>query len=107
MRYAIISDIHEDIVNLRKAFTKIKKTGVDKIVCLGDISGFSVRHYSFIDLRNASECLGLIREECDIIIAGNHELHAVGKTPGITPLFSYPGNWYENDFPAINIIPDC
>jgi predicted phosphodiesterase len=100
MRYAIISDIHEDVVNLRKAFAKIEKTGVDKIVCLGDISGFSARHYSFIDSRNASECLGMIREKCDIIIAGNHDLHAARRTPEISPLFSYPDNWYRNDFPT-------
>jgi predicted phosphodiesterase len=100
MRYAIISDIHEDIVNLRKTFVKIEKYGVDKIVCLGDISGFSVRHYSFMDSRNAGECLDMVRGKCNIIIAGNHELHAVGKPPGITPLFSYPDNWYENDFPT-------
>jgi predicted phosphodiesterase len=100
MRYAIISDIHEDIVNLRKVFAKVEKIGVDRIVCLGDISGFSARHYSFIDSRNARECLGLIREKCAIIIAGNHDLHAVGKTPQISPLFSYPDHWHKNDFPT-------
>jgi predicted phosphodiesterase len=106
MRYAIISDIHEDIVNLRKAFAKIEKIGVDKIVCLGDISGFSARHYSFMDLRDASGCLDMIREKCAIIVAGNHDLHAVGKTPEITPLFSYPDNWHQNDFPTKSRLSD-
>jgi predicted phosphodiesterase len=100
MRYAVISDIHEDVVNLRKAFARIEKIGVDKIVCLGDISGFSARHYSFMDSRNASECLEMVRDKCAIIIAGNHDLHAGRKTPEITPLFSYPDNWYRNDFPT-------
>jgi predicted phosphodiesterase len=100
MRYAILSDIHEDIVNLRKMFAKIEKIGVDKIVCLGDISGFSARHYSFMDLRDASGCLDMVRGKCGIIIAGNHDLHAAKKIPEISPLFSYPDNWYQSDFPT-------
>jgi hypothetical protein len=42
----------------------------------------------------------MIRAKCGIIIAGNHELHAARKTPGITPLFSYPEDWYQKDFPT-------
>lgn len=98
MKYALLSDIHEDLVFLQKAFHKIEKIGVDRIVCLGDISGFSARHYSYISQRNANECLRLIQNSCEIIIAGNHDLHAVRKTPAISPLFEYPENWYQNDY---------
>ena len=68
MKYAIITDIHEDIVNLKFAFQKIEKLGCDQVICLGDISGFCAPHYHYYDTRNATECLQLIREKCEIII---------------------------------------
>ena len=98
MKYAIITDIHEDIVNLRFALNKIQKFKCDEIICLGDISGFSAPHYSYYDTRNASECLRLIRENCSIIISGNHDLHAARLTPKINPEFDYPANWYQLDY---------
>lgn len=98
MRIAIISDIHEDIVSLRLAFQKIEKQKCDKIVCLGDISGFSAPHYDYYNTRNASECLKLIRKHCQIIIAGNHDLHAARITPKINPEYKYPENWYLLDY---------
>ncbi|MBI9066740.1 MAG: metallophosphoesterase [Salinivirgaceae bacterium] len=100
MKYAIISDIHEDVVNLRLAFNKIEKLGCDEIICLGDISGFSARNYDHYDIRNASECLHLVRENCKIIIAGNHDLHSARKTPENSILFSYPHDWYALDYPT-------
>ncbi|MDA3890324.1 MAG: metallophosphoesterase [Salinivirgaceae bacterium] len=98
MRYAIISDIHEDIVNLRFALSRIEKQKCDEIICLGDISGFSAPHYNYYTTRNASECLALIRNKCKILIAGNHDLHAARLTPKINPEYEYPKNWYSLDF---------
>ncbi|HKK60737.1 MAG TPA: metallophosphoesterase [Salinivirga sp.] len=97
MRLAIIADIHEDIINLKKAFEKIQRLKCDDIICLGDISGFSVLHHDFFDSRNASECLKMVRENCTVIIAGNHDLHAARHTPKISS-YEYPSNWYELDF---------
>lgn len=98
MRYAIITDIHEDIVNLKFALKKIEKLNCDEIICLGDISGFSVPHYNYFNTRNAHECLNLIRNNCKIIIAGNHDLHAARKIPIISPDFKYPDLWYKMDY---------
>lgn len=98
MRIAIISDIHEDIVSLRLAFQKIEKLKCEKIVCLGDISGFSAPHYDYYTTRNASECLKQIREKCEVIIAGNHDLHSARITPKINPEFEYPDDWYTYDY---------
>lgn len=97
MRLAIISDIHEDLVNLQKALGKIQRLQCDDIICLGDISGFSVPHHDFFNSRNASQCLKLVREHCSVIIAGNHDLHAANRTPKISG-FAYPSNWYELDY---------
>ena len=98
MKYAIIADIHEDIVSLKFALHKIEKLNCDEIICLGDISGFSVPHYNYYDTRNAHECLKLVRQNCKTIIAGNHDLHAARKTPIINPEFEYPSNWYKMDY---------
>lgn len=37
MKIAIISDIHENYHNLQKALEKIKDTGAEQIICLGDL----------------------------------------------------------------------
>jgi len=58
-----------------------EEKGFDKLICLGDISGFSLPYYKYEKSRNASACLALLREKCDIIIAGNHDLHAAGLNP--------------------------
>jgi len=81
MRLAILSDIHEDFERLQLAFKKIDRKGCDSSICLGDISGYSDLHYNYPKKRNASACLDLIREKCDIIVPGNHDLHAAGKIP--------------------------
>lgn len=98
MRLALISDIHEDITNLKKILNKTKKTGYDLLICLGDISGFSAPFYKYQDTRNAHECLSLIREKCDIILPGNHDFHAARRIPEESDIFNFPDNWYEMEF---------
>ncbi|RLD72375.1 MAG: hypothetical protein DRJ29_05115 [Bacteroidetes bacterium] len=81
MRLAILSDIHEDLNRLKKVLNKIDQKGYDLLICLGDISGFSESYYRYPKSRNASACLDLIRRKCEIIVPGNHDLHAAGKIP--------------------------
>lgn len=38
MRLAVISDIHDNLVNLKKSLTWFKTNGVEKIICVGDIA---------------------------------------------------------------------
>jgi len=83
VRLAIISDIHEDFETLKKILLKAEKKGFDQLICLGDISGFSLPYYKYGRSRNASACLALVREKCDIVIAGNHDLHAAGLSPDL------------------------
>ncbi len=95
MKIAIVTDIHEDIVSLEKAMRKIDALKVDKVYCLGDISGFSIPFNNHVKTRNASACLSLLRKTCEIIILGNHDLHVAQRLPLIDPLFNYPDNWYD------------
>ena len=81
MRLAILSDIHEDYSSLRKLLEKAESRGFDKLICLGDISGFSLPYYTYGESRNAPACLALLREKCQILIAGNHDIHAAGRDP--------------------------
>ncbi|MBN1950679.1 MAG: metallophosphoesterase family protein [Bacteroidales bacterium] len=98
MKLALISDIHEDVVNLKLALYKLEKQGCDEVVCLGDISGFSVPHYRYFDTRDAHECLRLVRENCRLVVLGNHDLQAAGRLPAYCPDFNFPANWYSLDY---------
>jgi len=82
MRYAIISDIHEDIVSLTKVMTQINELNVDKVVCLGDTTGFSDMHHLHKETKDAEACINLLKSECDIIVAGNHDLNTLDRLPG-------------------------
>ncbi len=95
MRLALISDIHEDLVSLQKALRRINRHGYDLLACLGDICGFNIPNDRHAGERNASACIALIREHCDVVIPGNHDLHAASRLPSDWSLFGFPDNWYE------------
>ncbi|PLX23771.1 MAG: hypothetical protein C0599_03845 [Salinivirgaceae bacterium] len=97
MRIALLSDVHEDIINLQLALDKISRLQCDEVICLGDISGYSATHHDYLTSRNARECLKLLREHCQLIIPGNHDLHAVYRTPKFSG-FEYPSKWYDMDY---------
>ena len=98
MRIAIISDIHEDIVNLRKILDRLDRAGYDRLVCLGDISGFSVPFYTYHGTRSAHDCLSLLRERDALIVPGNHDYHAAGRVPQHSPAFDFPSDWYDLEY---------
>ena len=66
MKYAVISDIHGNIIALKKALELINQENVDKIICLGDIIGIGTR---------SDDCVKLLLEYKDklICVRGNHE----------------------------------
>jgi predicted phosphodiesterase len=98
MRFGIITDIHEDIISLSKALKQLEKLKCDEIICLGDICGFSIPYYKYHNIRNASECVRLVRENCKYSVIGNHDLFAIKKLPKNILFFSYPDNWYELNY---------
>lgn len=61
-KIAIISDIHSNLEALKEVLKDINKRGIKKIYCLGDIIAKGV---------NPSECVALIKENCDIVLQGN------------------------------------
>ena len=64
MKIAIISDIHANYSALKNCVNDIKKKGVDKIVCLGDLVGY---YY------DPEKCIDLLLENEVECIKGNHE----------------------------------
>jgi predicted phosphodiesterase len=95
VRLAFISDIHEDYDSLRRILRKAEKRGYDQLICLGDISGFSLPHYRYGKKRNAAASLGLIRQKCDWIIPGNHDMHVARRIPQHSDVFAFPENWHD------------
>ena len=66
MKIAIISDIHGNLEALRATLDDIEKRKVDKIICLGDIIAKGV---------HPKECIKLVKENCEIVLQGNCDLH--------------------------------
>ena len=66
MKIAIISDIHGNLEALKATLKDIEKRNVDKIICLGDIIAKGV---------HPRECLGLIKEKCEVVIQGNTDIY--------------------------------
>lgn len=98
MLLGIISDIHEDIVSLRKAFSAMEKKGCSEIVCLGDITGFEPAYYDYAGSRDANKCVAAVRANCRYVVTGNHDLFSIEKIPVNLSGFEYPGNWYSLNF---------
>lgn len=74
MRYVILSDVHANLEALRAVLAKIDEINEDKPIdaCwfLGDLVGYGP---------DPNECMKIVRERADVIIAGNHDWAAVGK----------------------------
>lgn len=70
MRTAIISDVHSNLQALERVLDDIDNRAVDHVYCLGDIVGYCA---------NPHECIALVREKCEFVVAGNHDWVAVGK----------------------------
>jgi predicted phosphodiesterase len=71
MKIALISDIHSNLEAFQAVMASITRHGIEKIMFLGDIVGYSA---------NPNECIDLLRSVTDCYIAGNHDYAAVDKT---------------------------
>jgi predicted phosphodiesterase len=98
MKIGFLTDIHEDIKSLQKAFKLVEQEKADSIICLGDIVGFALPFYKNIDDRDADRCIKLIKENCSYAVLGNHDLFAIRQTPKFTFGFNYGKNWYALDY---------
>ncbi|MDP2662244.1 MAG: metallophosphoesterase family protein [Dehalococcoidia bacterium] len=71
MRYAILSDIHSNLVAFQAVLEHLETVGpFDQIWCLGDVVGYGPA---------PNECIELLRSFGHVCIAGNHDWAAVDK----------------------------
>ena len=71
MVYLVFSDLHSNLESLEK-FIQISETiPHDQKVCLGDIVGYNA---------DPNPCVDWVRDNVDIVLAGNHDYAVVGKT---------------------------
>lgn len=69
MRVAVISDIHGNLHALEAVLAEVRGEAPDEIWCLGDVVGYGPR---------PNECCAAVRDTCDLVLVGNHDLAAVG-----------------------------
>ncbi len=71
MVYLIISDLHSNLESLQKFIAISKNIPHDQKVCLGDIVGYNA---------DPNEVVDWVRDNVDVVLAGNHDYAVVGKT---------------------------
>jgi len=70
MKYAIISDIHGNLPAFKRAVADAKKRKCQKIICLGDLTGYG---------KQSKECVDFAMSHVDICLMGNHDIVSCGK----------------------------
>lgn len=95
MKIGIITDIHEDVVSLKKALRIIEKEKCDEVVCLGDIIGYPFMRAKYESTRNISETIHLIKTNCSNVVLGNHDIFHIKKIPEFSSSFVFPQNWFN------------
>lgn len=66
----IISDIHSNYQALEAVLNDPPGKDAEKTLCLGDIVGYGA---------DPSSCIERVRQECDIVVSGNHDAGAAGR----------------------------
>jgi diadenosine tetraphosphatase ApaH/serine/threonine PP2A family protein phosphatase len=71
MRWVILSDVHGNLEAFQAVIEDMRAEKADQIAFLGDVVGYGA---------DPNECLSLLRNLTEWVIAGNHDYGAVGLT---------------------------
>jgi diadenosine tetraphosphatase ApaH/serine/threonine PP2A family protein phosphatase len=72
MQVAIVSDIHANRHAFEAVLGDVDSTGAEETWCLGDLVGYGAE---------PDACVELTMEHCSVVLAGNHDLAAIGTLP--------------------------
>ena len=96
MRYAVLSDIHSNLIALRAVLAELADAEIDRYLCLGDIVGYGAR---------PNQCCDLVRELDAVCVRGNHDEAAVD--PAKAEWFTAPARacilWTREQLRADNL----
>jgi predicted phosphodiesterase len=106
MKVGVLGGVHEDIIRLDEALAVLDAKGCSALVCLGDITGYTVPYFGYETTRDAHACVERIRDRCRYVVIGNHDLFTIKKVPQHTQ-FGYPSNWYALEPAAQERISGC
>ncbi len=106
MRLAIISDIHGNLPALEAVLADIRQSGVDRIICLGDIASIGP---------NPVACMDIVRDLNGVTLQGNHELYLLGQEvhkdwetcPSWAPVRWARDRLRKSDFDYMRTLPIC
>ena len=71
MHYAVISDVHSNLEALDAVLEDIRKRKIEKVFFLGDAVGYGP---------NPNECVEILKDNCEVLLAGNHDWASLGIT---------------------------
>ncbi|MEW6714085.1 MAG: metallophosphoesterase [Nitrospirota bacterium] len=71
MRYAVIADVHGNLEALEAVLKRLKEESYDAILFLGDSVGYGP---------NPNECIEVLKNKAQVLLAGNHDLAVIGLT---------------------------
>jgi len=71
VHYAVISDVHSNLEALDAVLEDIRKRKIEKVFFLGDAVGYGP---------NPNECVEILKENCEVLLAGNHDWASLGMT---------------------------
>jgi len=71
MRYGVFADVHSNLEAWEVVARALSEEGIDRYICVGDIVGYGA---------DPEECINRVRSLEPIVVGGNHDWAAVGKT---------------------------
>ncbi len=102
-RYVLISDIHGNLEALQAVLAFVRKLEPYQLYCLGDVVGYGA---------NPRECMDILRDEANLILAGNHDLAVAGiiSSDDFNPMAQAAVEWTrdqlgEEDLSTLSNLP--
>jgi len=95
LKWAVLSDIHGNLEAFNAVLDCLSKEGIDRVAFLGDIVGYGA---------NPNECIDLLKDIADIMVAGNHDYGAVGltDTSNLNPVARAAIEWTAKELSTVN-----